>query len=190
MQIIFCLLSLSVLLFLSLNPFFSPSSLFWSFPIVFGVDLSSPIKVTTLAISSWCSKYQKFVSVCSNTHLPFFLLHVMDRHLIFDYCLFWVIFYSHIHCALLRRAVPQSAIILYFISAVTARYLVNVFIYFLFDYTQSTCYYSHGGSFKVLHVFNFYFNTFVFTYFIIFFDWYEKISTDISIRRYDFFSSS
>ena len=77
---------------------------------------------------------------------------------------------------------------LYFIWTRIARYLVIAFNCSFLDLTQDSHYYWHGGNFKVPYFFHFYFQVFVFTYFIIFFDMSLSVGTDISEGMFFFYS--
>ena len=64
----------------------------------------------------------------------------------------------------------------YLILAGTDKYLVYVFTYPSQIYTQGSYFNWNGGSLKVPHFFNFYFQVFVFPYFIIVFNWCYLLS--------------
>ena len=87
--------------------------------------------------------------------------------MIFAAC-FCCYFSNHIDKTLL--SFTKCIFFLYFISAIIAWNLVDVFLCPFIDHTQGSHYYWHGGSFKMPHNFQFLFPGLVFTYFIVFFD--------------------
>ena len=79
-------------------------------------------------------------------------------------------FSNYIDSTILKRWAVLP-IFLDFLKSATARYLVDVFICLFLDHTQGfLC-----GGFKMPHFLNFYFQVFVFTYYIIFFHLYAII---------------
>ena len=81
--------------------------------------------------------------------------------------LFDDIFKSHLLTFSKEMSSSTKCNFLYFISAWTARYLVNMLIYPFLDHIQGSYNYWHTGGFKVLYFLNFYFQVFVFNYFVI-----------------------
>ena len=91
-------------------------------------------------------------------------------------CHFWMIFFSYIVSTLQRKwAVLQSGIFCISYRTGLAGTFFCMFIRYFLDHTQSSDYYQCGAGFKVAYFLSFNFQVFVFTYFIILFDWYVII---------------
>ena len=84
-------------------------------------------------------------------------------------CLFWLILFSAIDCNLLRRwTVPQEAVFFCIPYRMGLPGILKMCLFVVFlDHIQGYHYYWHGGSLRRPIFFSFYFQVFIFTYFMI-----------------------